>query len=125
MTIYIYSTLTAGQDYTTDAGIVSINGKSNVVRNGAEETPLGVLTEITDAQFDELKKNPVYQQHETNKFIVATTTKYNPEDVAQDMQANDASAQRTSEDLTASTGLDVIENKASESTTSSTTTRRK
>ena len=78
--IYIYSTLANDQKYTNwikGGGDVPVEGYSVLVKGGTGVandrfvTPLGVATEINDIDLEELRKNPVFNQHEKDGFVYA------------------------------------------------------
>lgn len=92
--IYIYSTLTASQNYSTPEGKVLIHGGANLERRGVLDTPRGVVTAITPEQYALLKQhNTLFQQHMKNGFVSAQTSKVDPDEVAADLQGPDASTQ--------------------------------
>lgn len=105
--IYVFSTLANDQLYTnwTKGGgdipikghSVHINGGTGVANNRLI-TPLGVSTEITEYDLEELKKNPSFLDHEKNGFVVVKNKKAEAEKVAADMNLKDDSAPMTSSD---------------------------
>lgn len=108
MTIYIFSTLTASQNYATSAGNVLVHGGANLQRAGTLDTPRGVATPITDEQYKLLRdENEVFKLHMKNGFIAADNRKNDADEVAQDMTGADASAQKTEASLTAEKDLQV------------------
>ncbi len=99
--IYIYSTLTADQLYTSYKS--SVNGIPQVtakilIRGGANlmtkalVTPQGVVTEVTAEELAELRRNEVFKLHEKNGFITVSEAKHEVEKVAADMTGRDQSA---------------------------------
>ena len=105
----IYSTLACDQNYTNyESGggdvpvarpAVFIAGGTGVA-NDRFITPLGVHTEVSDAQLEELERNFVFQMHKKNGFIRVEKKKSDPEKVAADMNLKDPSAPKTSADFT-------------------------
>jgi len=101
MAKFIYSTLTSGQAYTTykkgggDLPIrdatVHIDGGSNVADKHFM-TKIGVLTQITDAQYEAIKDNYDFKLHCENGFIKVLDAKYDPENIAADQETRDESA---------------------------------
>ena len=94
---YVYSTLTASVNYSTNAGPVLIAGGANVP-NQYMQTSAGVVTKVTGEQLEALKRNAVFMTHHTNGFIRWETTKHEVEKVVVDMERADASAPDTEAD---------------------------
>lgn len=94
--VYVYSTLSNDQVYAVEEGEIFIAGKANV-SNKHFLTPKGVVTPITEDQLEQLRKNIVFRKHSENGFLVISTSKVDPEDVARDMAGPDNSAQDTEE----------------------------
>ena|SRR5690606_21270258 len=92
--IHVYSSLASDQSYQTEAGDVFIAGKANV-SNRHFLTPKGVVTTITEDQFEALKKNPIFQAHSRNEFIMASMRKQDADQVGEDLNDEDKSAQDT------------------------------
>lgn len=92
--IYLYSTLATDQKYSTEMGDILVAGKANVSSKHLL-TPRGVVTKITEEQFEFLKENKVFEAHCRNQFITGTLSKLDPEDVAEDLNDKDKSAQDT------------------------------
>lgn len=97
---YVYSTLTASVNYTTDAGDVLIAGGANVP-NKYMLTSAGVVTSVTTEQLSALKKLPLFQLHHENGFIRWESKKHDVEKVVVDMERADASAPDTEADAAA------------------------
>ena len=104
---YVFSTLANVQLYTKwlqGGGDMPIKGHSVLVKGGTGVandrliTPLGVSTEITDYDLEELQKNPSFKDHEKNGFIVVKAKKAEAEKVAADMNLKDESAPLTDAD---------------------------
>ncbi|MEX9216287.1 hypothetical protein AB7W40_19735 [Providencia rettgeri] len=100
MPIYVYSTLTNDQSYGVTDGRVFIAGQANVMTKHMY-TPRGRVTEISDEQYRQLKANHVFKLHVENGFIAVESQKEDPEKVATNMEASDASAPDTPESLDA------------------------
>lgn len=66
---YIYSTLTADNEYSTEAGTVVIFGRSGARMRGKLDTPKGVATRVTDEQLQALEKHPLFKRHQQGGFI--------------------------------------------------------
>lgn len=66
---YIYSTLTADNEYSTEQGPVVIFGRNGARLRGKIETPRGVATCVTDEQLAALEKHPLFTTHKNNGFI--------------------------------------------------------
>lgn len=105
--IYVYSTLSNDQNYTTYANggeipqaesAVYINGKANVA-DKRFLTPRGVVTKITPEQLAELKANPLFQMHEKNGFVTYSEAKSDADEVASDLVGRDQSAPLVEEDF--------------------------
>lgn len=99
---YIFSTLTCDNAYTlyrqTDPRQLGYIEKSILIKGGHGVagkhliTPKGVMTEVTDADYEILKDNYHFQQHIANGFIVVEKKKLDTEEVAAKMEDRDASA---------------------------------
>jgi hypothetical protein len=106
---YVFSTLANDQLYTNwlqGGGDMPIKGHSVLIKGGTGVandrliTPLGVATEISDYDLEELQKNPSFKHHEANGFIVVRNKKAEAEKVASDMNLKDESAPLTDADYT-------------------------
>lgn len=81
MTVYIYSTLTCDNAYAEyeplshDRAPVSVVRRTILIKGGHGiankyvQTPRGVMTEVTDEEFQTLQKNEHFNQHVNNGFI--------------------------------------------------------
>lgn len=106
---HVYSTLSNDQAYTrwgkpekgglpeVDA-TVRIHGKANVP-NDHFVTPKGVVTTVNAQQMRELADCPMFVRHENAGYIVVEKAKVDPDKVAKDMTAKDASAPKTDDDF--------------------------
>ena len=105
--IYIYSTLTSDQIYTNyrraPSGVpiaeakILIKGGANLMTK-ALITPFGAVTEVTDNDLAELRKNEVFRLHLQNGFITISEAKADVESVAADMTGRDQSAPLVGQD---------------------------
>ncbi|MDE1905347.1 MAG: hypothetical protein KGH75_02700 [Rhodospirillales bacterium] len=106
---HIYSTLANDQQYQNwhppvpghdshqPGQFVVIKGGTGVA-NDRLITPLGVHTEVDDAQLAHLEANAVFKLHRDNGFIRVEKKKFDPEKVAASMALNDKSAPATPAD---------------------------
>ena len=103
---FIFSTLATDMSYTNwvagpDENAMKAQGRTIFVKGGAGVandrivTPLGVCTEVDDADLEELQKNPVFQMHQKNGHIKVQRKSADPEKVAADMNRADPSSPRT------------------------------
>ena len=104
---YVFSTLANDQLYTNwlpGGGDMPIKGHSVLIKGGTGVandrliTPLGVSTEITDYDLEELQKNMSFKDHEKNGFATVKAKKAETEKVAADMNLKDESAPLTDAD---------------------------
>jgi len=104
---YVFSTLANDQTYTNwlkGGGDVPVKGHAVHIKGGTGVannrlvTPLGVATEISDFDLEELQKNPSFKDHEKNGYIVVRAKKAETEKVASDMNLKDESAPMTHTD---------------------------
>lgn len=105
--IYIFSTLANDQSYTNwvkGGGDVPVKAHTVFIKGGTGVandrliTPLGVSTEVTDFDLDELRKNPSFLDHEKNGYISVSIKKAEAEKVASSMNLKDESAPMTASD---------------------------
>lgn len=95
-TFYVFSTLPASQAYTShkQGGDIMIPDRSVVIKGGANvadkryETAPGVMTEVSEDDFEFLKKNKVFQRHVDRKFIFVSDKAVEVETAAADMDRN-------------------------------------
>jgi len=104
---YVFSTLANDQNYTNwiaGGADVPIKGHSVLIKGGTGVandrliTPLGVSTEVTDYDLEELQKNPSFKAHEKEGFVTVKAKKVEAEKVAADMNLKDESAPLTDAD---------------------------
>ena len=98
---YVYSTLTASQKYTTykkgnnDMAVVDrqivINGGAGI-SDKFLRTPNGVVTNVTDEEFELLKTNKAFVRHAERGYIKVDEKLHDVDNVAADMETRDASA---------------------------------
>jgi hypothetical protein len=107
MSAYIYSTLTASNEYRgyTDnkdvKGVkwsIEIKGGANVASKNLI-TPYGVLTVVTDEELLLLQSNTSFNNHVERGFITVEKKKSEVERVAKNMKKKDSSAPLTPEDF--------------------------
>lgn len=105
--VYVFSTLANDQLYTNwiaGGNDLPVKGHSVLIKGGTGVandrliTPLGVSTEITDYDLEELQRNPQFKEHEKNGFLVVKNKKAETEKVAADMNLKDESAPMTESD---------------------------
>ena len=78
---------------------IHINGGANKIDRRTLVTPQGVVTELTDADFELLKQTDFYQRMEKRGHIRPVETKDAAEDTKKaGMKAKDKSAQKTEAD---------------------------
>lgn len=76
---------------------VTIHGGHGVAHrraNGGLDTPIGMITSVTDDELALLKKDEVFQTHEKNGYVrvIESDKKVDPEVVAADLEAKEPSA---------------------------------
>lgn len=118
MSIQVFSSLTADQDYTIYAKplqkgapsvVKVVGGKPMVVKikggNGIAneyiQTPKGVCTEVTSEAYEMLKTCPMFKRHVENGFIVAYEKKTETAEAMEGMEQKDGSAPLTPTDFAA------------------------
>lgn len=111
MSKFIYSTLTSGQTYVKydlhPEGVhrivkaIEIKGGSNMADKKTFLTPLGVVTEVSDADYEVLKGIPQFAEHVKARFIIVRDAGGNVEAVVADMKTRDESAPLTPNDYVA------------------------
>ena len=103
MSKYIFSTLAndnlyagyvkGGADLPRLERQVLIKGGAGVAgRDQRMITPRGVVTEVTDSEYEFLKTNVVFKRHQDTGFIKIEDRAADPEQVAADMTGRDNSA---------------------------------
>lgn len=114
---YIYSTMSCGVIYnfwTKPAGDGSIPSvqKSIEIAGGAGVadkhfvTPLGVVTAVSDEDFDYLAKHDLFILHEKNGYLKIQDSRIDVEVAVADMERRDQSSPLTPHDDIAGDGLD-------------------
>lgn len=101
----IYSSLTCGQTYVRYANMhldlptvekaVTIKGGAGVMQKRALITPYGVMTEVTETDYEFLQTVPQFNAHVAGgwiKVIKAKMLRDDPDSVAADMEARDGAA---------------------------------
>ena len=118
--VYIFSTATAGTKYTiyydspakgkekeavprvVKQGILIAGGAG--VANKNFVTPLGVMTRVTEQQFDALSKVRTFNRHVERGFITVEDKPYEIEKVVPDMAQRDGASPLRAEDFTLTEG---------------------
>lgn len=108
---HVFSTLACDNRYTewkTNAGLNSIE-RSVLVRGGAGvaiktlgpvgATPMGVRTEVSDADAEWLSKNGHFIEHQKRGFVKIVNVAQDPEKAAQSMSDEDKSRPKTADDV--------------------------
>jgi hypothetical protein len=108
MGAYVYSTLTADQQYTvwrkgggdlpTAETVVVIKGGHGLASKHFI-TAKGVATRVTDEQLEALNRCPSFLRHQERGFIVVSKDEVAPEKVASNMEGRDGSAPLTPQDF--------------------------
>lgn len=107
--IYVISTLSNDQLYCnyTEREDVKVVSKEILIKGGANiqnrrtlfASSQGVITPISEADFAELEKNPLFKFHQNRGFItIRKTNESDANKVAEKMTTKDISAQKTPED---------------------------
>lgn len=113
---YVFSTLANDQKYIQWApggGDVQREERAIVIWGGSGVankrlvTPMGVCTEIDEADIAFLESNEVFKLHAKNGFVRIERKNADPEKVAADMNRADPSAQKTAADY-----ANIAENEA-------------
>ena len=101
----VLSTLTSAQDYTfyrqggedgvnVPTKVIHLNGGSNVADKHFV-TAHGVITELSDADLEQLRTHPIFQLPVNNGFVTILKSDKEEEKAKQNMTAEDASAPLT------------------------------
>lgn len=109
MSYYIYSTLSQNTAYafyktSTDKNDLHEIEREIVIKGGAGVadknfiTPSGVVTKVTDEEYELLKTNSVFQLHVKNGFIIAQKSNSDIDSVVKKMEPRDKSAPIRPED---------------------------
>ncbi len=119
---YVFSTLPTSVTYTAwksaGEGVPKTLVKSVFIEGGAGVaqkpkpgidiwTPLGRVTEISDADLAVCEQDPVFQMHRDNRFITVQKKSANVEKVAVDMARRDGSSPMTESDYPPEQGIIV------------------
>lgn len=108
---YIFSTLTAsqkypiyekvpGRDIPRMSSYVLIHGGANLPSK-VLVTPRGVMTSISDEQFERLNQCSSFQKHVNGGYLTVEDRSYDPDEAAEDMEPKDSSAPMVPEDFEA------------------------
>lgn len=109
MSKYVFSTLTAnqkyptwkkvpGRDIPTMQGYVLIRGGANLPSK-VLVTPKGVMTPVTDEEYEQLKESPGFLQHLKGGFLTVEDKAYDIDKVVSDLEEKDTSAPMTPKDF--------------------------
>ena len=100
---YVYSTISADNEYTTEAGPVVIYGRLGARIKKKVDTPRGVATMVSDEQLEGLRKHPLFLEDEKNGFLSVQRKELTESKVERlvekDMRPGDKSSQETKETL--------------------------
>lgn len=109
MSKYIYSTLTLSAEYVDwqmrDEGQLPLKGRSVTIQGGANVpskslvTPLGVVTKVSDEDYEFLKENRVFKLQIVNGNIKVHDREHKVEKVVRDMTSKDGSSPLTPDDF--------------------------
>lgn len=106
---YVFSTLANDQLYTNwiqGGADLPVKGHSVLIKGGTGVandrliTPIGVSTEISEYDLEELERNPSFKDHRDKGFLVVRAKNADAEKVASDMNMDDESAPMTDADYT-------------------------
>jgi len=104
---YVFSTLANDQLYTNwnqGGADLPVKGHSVLIKGGTGVandrliTPIGVSTEISEYDLEELQRNVQFKEHEAKGFLVVKAKNAEAEKVASDMNMEDESAPLTDAD---------------------------
>lgn len=108
---YIYSTLTADQEYRGYTGnkdvpavkwSVVIKGGANIASKNLV-TPKGTLTTVSDEEMALLESNAAFKRHVERGFLTIEKKKAEVEEVTKNMKKKDQSAPKTEADFAPNT----------------------
>ena len=106
---YVYSTLTADQDYTVyppfnpqkipkPERVIRVYGGANVINRNLI-TPRGVSTTVSDEELKILETIPSFNRHLKRGFLTVDKKRSDADKVAKDMNPRDKSAQLEDKDF--------------------------
>lgn len=106
-TVFVFSTLANDQNYThyTTGPDLPIEVSKTFIRGGTGVadnrliTPIGVMTEIPESDYELLKTNPEFKAHVERGYITVREGKADAEMVASDMNTQDESSPLTPADF--------------------------
>lgn len=114
---YIYSTMTCGTTFAVYAPKTDLNALSRVVKRidikgghglknpQAIDTPIGVVTKVTDEELELLEQMVAFRQQVESGFLVVDKKQGDPEKKAASMNPKDNSAPLTPKDFEKSEDL--------------------
>jgi hypothetical protein len=88
---YVYSTLNLSLRF----GDIVINGGAGVANKRTLITPLGVVTQVTDEQLEQLKREPAFQGHMKDGFITIDSVCLDADKMAKNMAKDEGASQET------------------------------
>lgn len=107
MTKYIMSKMTSNVNYTIYAKapsglpvvkqIITVRGGADVIDKKTLVTPEGVLTVISDDEYNKLQLNPIFRRHLERGMISVSSNESNAEKTSKEL-SKDSSAQLTPKD---------------------------
>lgn len=109
MSVYVFSTMTAGVTYVLygpGGGDLPVSQRSVTIAGGSNLpnkhmlTSIGVMTEVSDEDWAWLEQDQIFQLHKKNGFIQVRDKPAVAEKVATDMQTRDQSAPLVDADFT-------------------------
>ena len=109
MSVYVFSTMTAGVTYVKygpGGGDLPVSDRSVTIAGGSNLpnkhmlTSIGVMTEISDEDWAWLKDDQIFNLHQKNGFITVRDKPAAAEKVATDMETRDQSAPLVDADFT-------------------------
>lgn len=106
---YVYSTLTSSNDYAIYEKnnakdlpkinrVIRIEGGSNVANKNLI-TPRGVVTSVSDSNYEALKENYHFKKHLENGFLSVVKKEVKIEKVISSLEKKDKSAPKTPNDV--------------------------
>lgn len=108
---FIYSTLTCSNSFAiyapkTDPKSLSrivkrieVHGGHGMKHPKSLDTPMGVVTKVTDEELELLNKDLTFQQHVKDGYLVIDNKKVEPSKIAASMNPKDESAPLTPKDF--------------------------
>ncbi len=98
-TYNVYGEKPAGSVINNVTQQILIRGGANVANRKALVTPVGVVTEVSDATLAELQKNETFQRQLKAGVLKVDAKKVEVEKVVKDMNPKDGAAQKVASDF--------------------------